>query len=109
MQRTVLSFNADYDIRICPNYESDFRDKNLPSNEDQVGIAINTLATVANNPDTPESTAAYYSGVRMLYLNPFAATEYFEAARKMGYHDNEKLDTHLQNLRDREGPSFGQP
>ena len=66
-------------------------------------MAINTLAEVAGDPDTPESAAAYYTGVRMLYINPFAATEYFEAARELGFADCEKLERHIQNLREREG------
>ena len=72
-----------------------------------VGIAINTLAEVANDPDTPESVAAYYWGVRMLYISPFAAAEIFETARELGYNDRTKLERHLQNLQDREGTDFG--
>ena len=99
--RDAALIDFDDAVRLCSNYERDFLDKNLLSNEDAVGIAINTLVEVANDPDTPESVAAYYWGVRMLYINPFAAVEIFETAQRLGYGDRTKLDRHLQNLHDR--------
>ena len=97
----ALLIDIDNAVRLCSNYETDFLDRKLLSDDDVIGEAIKTLSDVANDPETPECVAAYYWGVRKLYINPFAATEVFIKARELGFSDHEKLDRHLQNLRDR--------
>ena len=45
-----MLIDFDNAVRLCSNYESDFLDRKLLSNEDVVGQAIETLRAVADDP-----------------------------------------------------------
>ena len=95
---SAMLIDFDNAVRLCSNYETDFLDRDLISDHNVVGVAIQALLDVVEDPDTPECDKAYYTGVHSLYVNPFGVREAFENARNLGFSDRERLDRHLQNL-----------
>ena len=95
--------NYDNVVRNCPNYAKDFVDTNFAhGGKEEVHKAIKLLKSVVDNPTHPESFAAYYSGVLILFSgNKHKARWRFEKARELGFEDDTKITEHLENLRNR--------
>ena len=97
----------DYDnaVRLCPDYETDFVDCNFAhGGKEAVEAAIKFLDYhLLDYPTPPESaTEFYYYGVRTLFTgHRLNARRYFERARELGFHDLDKIEKHLENLRSR--------
>ena len=96
----------DYDnaVRLCPNYETDYIDSHfIHGGQEEVEAAIELLDSLVSD---PRETAAdfYYTGVRLLFINNrHRAQRCFEIALKLGYSDREKVDRHLENLKNQRG------
>ena len=96
----------DYDnaVRLCPNYETDFIDRNFAyGGQESVDKAIELLDSRIGDIYNPKSaTDFYYLGVESLFRNDrLTAQRCFEWTEKLGYDDGAngaKLAKHLENL-----------
>ena len=96
--------NYDSTVRLCPDYETDFMDRNFEyGGQDSVERAIKLLESKIGDIDNPKSAADYYYlGVESLFSNDrLTARRCFEWAEELGYDDRTdgaKLAKHLDNL-----------
>ena len=94
----------DFDnaVRLCPNYETDYIDsKFVHDGMEAVEAAIELLNSKVNSP-TESATDFYYAGIALLFQNnKITARECFEMALLLGYEDSEKVQQHLENLKNR--------
>ena len=93
----------DYDnaVRLCPNYETDFIEiEFVYGGKGAVEAAIELLNDIVSDPpDT--ATDYYYIGVRQLFMNDGLSAERCFKIALAGYHDREKVEQHLENLKNR--------
>ena len=93
---------ADYDnaVRLCPNYQTDFVDRNFAhGGQYSVVRALKLLNSVINS---PRKSAAdfYYTGVRALFKNDrITARRCFNKVLGLGCDDRDQVERHLENLK----------
>ena len=94
----------DYDnaVRLCPNYETDFIDRQFVfGGKEAVEKAIELLDSMVSNPPW-SATDFYYTGIKALFENDgLSAKEAFQIALLLDYHDQDKITQHLANLKHR--------
>ena len=90
----------DYDNAVgCPDYQTDLIDRDLVHGRDAARAAIRLLRSKIDSFCSKNADYYYYRGVRELFWNDRDnAREDFEEALKLGFHEQNKVDRHLNNL-----------
>ena len=94
--------NYDNVVRLCPNYKTDFiESKFAHGGQNAVEIAIKLLGSRVNT-RLQNAEGFYYAGVQdLFYDNGLSAKRWFKSALRSGYGNREKIEKHLENLKDR--------
>ena len=98
----VILEDFDNAVRLCPDYyEANYIDKKAVLMGDAINLTLMFLKSLIGDPRESEFDY-YHSGVREIFLNDLYSAEVcFVMARNLGNCYGEKLERHLQNLKNR--------